>query len=257
MKTIELLDGNKIPALGMGTWELSGQECRDAISHALKVGYRHFDTASMYRNEDEIGAVLVETEIPRKEIFITSKVWRSDLGRSNTKKSFADSLADLKADYIDLYLIHWPGSNDQLRLDSYQAMMELRDEGKIKSIGVSNFTPGQIADINDEFGEYPVVNQIKFNPFYFKQQAFEYAKAHDIVITAYTPLNKGNGLDHPNIMRLAEKYNKSRFQIVLRWFIDLGLVTIPKSATPKHIEANFDIFDFQLTADEVNSLKNL
>jgi len=257
MEYVRTRNGVPIPMVGLGTWDLRNQECIDSVKYALSCGYRHIDTAAMYQNEKQIGVAIQQSDISRSDIFITTKVWRSDLGRSFATRSFEDSLDNLRTDYLDLFLIHWPGNSKKLRIETYGKMIEFRDEAKVKTIGVSNFSAAEIMEIHDAFGEYPAMNQIHFNPFHFDQEILDFCQQHNILITAYTPLNKGRGLNNPQIQQLASKYKKLPSQIVLRWFIDLGIVTIPKSSNPDHITTNFDIFDFSLTADEVNSLKNL
>lgn len=244
----------KMPILGLGTWQLFGTQCVDIVSLALKTGYRHIDTASMYGNQIEIGKALQTSNIDRRDIFLTSKIWPSDLGKKGTRQSLEKALIELKTEYLDLYLIHWPGDDLKKRLESYETMMLERDKGRLKNIGVSNFSISQTLEINREFGEWPVVNQIHVTPFNYDENQSTFFKDKNIIITVYSPLNKGYDLNHPKLKPLSEKYNKSAAQIILRWFIDYGFAAIPKAANTQHLKSNIDIFDFKLSLNESSLL---
>lgn len=244
----------KMPILGLGTWQLFGTQCVDIVSLALKIGYRHIDTASMYRNQIEIGKALQTSNIDRRDIFLTSKIWSSDLGKKGTCQSLEKALLELKTEYLDLYLIHWPGDDRKKRLESYETMMFERDKGRLKHIGVSNFSVSQIIEIHREFGEWPAVNQIKITPFNFDEDELLFLSERNIIATAYSPLNKGYILNHPKLTVLSEKYQKTPAQIVLRWIMDHEIAAIPKAANPEHLKNNSEIFDFQLSISDSKSL---
>lgn len=257
MATLKLLDGNTVPQLGLGTWDLRRSEGLKVMQFALANGYSHFDTAAFYRNEDLVGKAIHTSDRPREEIFVTTKVWPSDLGIDKTRKAFDKSMALLNLEYVDMYLIHWPGDSKQRRVDAYQTMMALRDEERIKSVGVSNFSPTQLTEIKDAHGEWPAMNQVKFSAFSFPQDVYEFCQANKIIITAYEPINKGRGFNHPTLQTLSEKYNKTVAQILLRWTIEKGVVTIPKTSKQSRIIENAAIFDFSLGNDEVKKLDQL
>jgi diketogulonate reductase-like aldo/keto reductase len=249
-----LRNDQEIPALGLGTYQLRGSSAQDIIIYALNNGYRHIDTAAMYQNEEQVGRAVFEAGVERDEIWITTKVWTSDLGYESTKSAFKRSMDELQMDYIDLYLIHWPGSSKEKRLGSWQRMLELQDEDKIKTPGVSNFSIDQLFELKDEFGFYPCVNQVKFSPFHYKPELLRFCNDHDIVITAYTPLNKGNDFNNTTLMALTRKYDRTPAQIMLRWAIDKGVVVIPKTSRKERIEENAKIFDFSLNSEDIEQL---
>ena len=257
MNASSFIGNTKMPILGLGTWQLFGTQCVNTVKMALEIGYRHIDTASMYRNQKEIGKALKNTSVDRNDIFLTSKIWSSDLGKNGSRKSLDRALLELKTDYLDLYLIHWPGNDLKKRLESYEFMMLERDKGRLKHIGVSNFSVSQIIEIQKEFGEWPAVNQIHITPFNFDEDEFLFLSERNITVTAYSPLSKGRILDHPVLSVLSEKYMKMPAQIVIRWIIDRGIAAIPKAARPEHLKTNHEIFDFQLSTSDSESLNHL
>lgn len=254
---IELSDGNHIPQLGLGVWQASPVEARTAVRHALEVGYRHVDTASIYGNEEGVGAGLRDTGLHRSEIFITTKVWNADQGYENALRAIDESLGRLKIDYVDLLLIHWPAPDKGLFLETWQAFIEARMTGKIRSIGVSNFTEGQLKELIGSSGVKPVLNQIELHPF-FSQAAMRHA--HDqfgIRTESWSPLGQGEALSNAVIQQIAAKHNRTAAQVIIKWHLDQGLIAIPKSVTPSRITENFRVFDFELAPDDVQLVNEL
>ena len=252
-----LESGREIPAVGLGTYQLRGTGGREAVVHALQLGYRHIDTAQFYRNEEMIGEALKNSAVDRQEMFVASKVWTSSLGYNQTDRAFEESLRKLQLDYIDLYLIHWPGSDRSKRLESYRRMMELREEGRIGAVGVSNFSTAQLDEIYQKFGEYPEVNQVLFNPFETDSNLLNFCRESHIQLVAYTPLNKGRNLDQGVLKSIAAKYQKTPAQICLRWALDQGIVVIPKSSSPSRMRENMDVLDFALSSMEIEEISGL
>jgi diketogulonate reductase-like aldo/keto reductase len=252
--TYELNNGIKIPVIGFGTWTLKGKTAQQAVNWALEIGYRLIDTASFYKNESDIGIALAQNDIPREEIFITSKVWDSEQGYNDTFKAFERSLKKLNLKYLDLYLIHWP--RDPF-LDTWKAMEELYQKGKIRTIGVSNFTVEHLRTLLEHSEITPTVNQVEFHPFLYQRDLLEFCKAHNIRLEAYSPLTKGRKLSHPLLQKLSKKYKKTPAQILLRWGIEHGIIEIPRSSNKMHIAENIKVFDFTLDSSDMDQLNNL
>ena len=263
MKFYELNNENKIPAIGFGTYKAKEQEGIDAIKKAIQTGYRLIDTAAKYENEETVGKAIRQSGVAREELFITTKLWRENLGYKSTKKAFATSLKKLDLDYIDLYLIHWPANAknydnwQEANNESWRAMEELVKEGKIKNIGVSNFWPEHLEPLLKAATIKPVINQIEFHPGYWQPEVTKYCKEHDILIEAWSPLARGKVFENEEIKNIAKKYDKSVAQVCLRWILEHNVVVIPKSSTPERIEDNFDIFDFQLQPEDIKTIDNL
>ena len=254
VKRIELNDGYKIPQLGFGVYLISEHdECVKAVSAALKAGYRHIDTAQVYRNERAVGEAIKKSNIPRKEIFITSKIWISNYGYEKTKKAIDTSLERLDVDYIDLMLLHQ-------RLDDYvgawKALEEAKEEGKIRSIGVSNFTQKEMDILLKSAKIKPVVDQIECHPYYQRNDMRKYLSDLDIKMEVWYPLGHGDKklLQEPLFSELAKKYNKSIVQIIMRWHIQKENIVFPKSLNPKHIEDNINIYDFELSESDMDRI---
>ncbi len=255
--TVAFHDGHKIPQVGLGVWRASQDEARAAVREALNAGYRHVDTASIYGNEEGVGAGIREAGLPREDVFVTTKVWNSDQGFESTKAAARASLARLGLDHVDLLLIHWPVASADRYVDTWKAMIELRDEGLASSIGVSNFTPATLARIVEETGEVPVLNQIEVHP-YLQQEAMRAVNAETGALTeAWSPLGQSHVLSDPVVESLAEKHGKTPAQIVIRWHVQLGNIVIPKSVTPARIVANIDVFDFELDIDDRAAIASL
>ena len=272
---LTLNDGHLIPQLGLGVWQTrAGATCEAAVLTALDAGYRHIDTASMYGNEESVGAAIRMSGIPRENIFVTTKLWNSDHG--NPARALDTSLRKLKLDYVDLYLIHYPVRE---RRQSWLALEALRAEGKARSIGVSNFTIRHLRELLAETKTVPAVNQVEFHPYLYQRDLLDFCAGEGIVVEAYSPLTKGARLNDPKLVSVAKKYSKagpqpahssSRFplldrlsrhsetkstaQILIRWALQHGLVVIPKSANRRRIFENADVFDFEITAEEMQLL---
>lgn len=257
MKTVTLNDGNKIPAVGFGVFLIPNDgPTYDAVLSALKAGYRHIDTAAAYYNEVDVGKAIKDSGIPREEIFITSKLWLQDYGYEAAQKGLETSLKNLGVDYIDLYLLHQPYGDVA---GAWKALEDAKAAGKIKSIGVSNMTPKIWNSFVPQFATLPAVNQVECNPFFQQKELCALLAKDDVKIEAYQPLGHGNEglLNHPAIVKLAEKYGKNAGQVILRFEVQDGLIVLPKSTNPGRIAGNIDIFDFELTADEMDALHAL
>lgn len=257
---LELNNGNKMPVFGFGTWQLSeGREAVDAITTVLEAGYRLIDTAKIYGNERSIGEAINASGIPREEIFVTTKLWTAEQGYDSALTAFDESLQRLGLDYIDLYLIHWPGHDSGRRLDSWRAFEEIQANGRVKNIGVSNFMVNHLHELAAKSNTVPSVNQIEFHPFIYDKQApvLEYCAKHNIVVEAYSPLARGRKVDDPRIGTIAEKHGKSNAQVMLRWALQHKTVPIPKSSHPGRIKENLDVFDFELTKQDMAELDSL
>ncbi|ELR73063.1 oxidoreductase aldo/keto reductase family [Fulvivirga imtechensis AK7] len=250
---IKTFDRIEVPALGFGTWQLRNKACRNAIIHALELGYRHIDTAQAYDNEQDVGMALEEAGISRDEVFLTTKIQPDRLSGDQVLKSFEKSLEKLKTDYTDLLLIHWPSTDGIPLEETLEAMKLLKADGKTRSIGVSNFSPKLIEEALSIANI--LCNQVEYHPFLRQQKLLELSNKHDLMLTAYSPLAKGKIADNPTLQKIAQKYNKTPAQITLRWLVQQeNVVTIPKAANPEHRASNFNIFDFNLTEDEMNMI---
>lgn len=263
MKYYQLNNGNKIPVIGFGTYKAQENEGVAAVKKAIETGYRLIDTAAKYQNEEAVGKAIKQSGIAREELMITTKLWRENLGYESTKKAFETSLAKLDLDYIDLYLIHWPANAknyenwQKANNDSWRAMEELVKEGKIKNIGVSNFWPEHLEPLLEAAEIKPVINQIEFHPGYWQPELTRYCKEKNILVEAWSPLARGKVFESEEIKAIAKKNNKSVAQICLRWILEHNALVIPKSSTPERIEDNFDLFDFQLNAEDIKTIDNL
>lgn len=250
-----LSNGVKMPVLGFGTFKVEdGQQTVDAVKAALKIGYRHIDAAAIYGNEDSVGRGIRESGVPREEIFITSKVWNSEQGYEKTLKAFKKTITDLGVDYLDLYLIHWP---KQLNKETWRALEELYKAGKVRAIGVSNFKEHHLKDLTENAEVIPMVNQIEFHPQLAQPELLDFCKKHNIQVEAWGPLMQGKVFEVELFKELAEKYNKTISQVVLRWDIQMGVVTIPKSIKANRIEDNSKIFDFEISEEDMARIAEL
>mgnify|MGYP000355887707 FL=1 len=257
MEYITLRDGNTIPAVGFGVFLIPNDgSTYDAVTTALRLGYRHIDTAAAYFNEDEVGKAVRDSGIPRDEIFVTSKLWLQDYGYDAACKGIDASLKKLGLDYIDLYLIHQPYGDVP---GAWKAMEDAQKAGKIKSIGVSNMTPNIWNHFVPQFDTMPAVNQVECHPFFQQKQLREVLGAHSVTLEAYFPLGHGDEalLTHPLVTALAHKYNKTAGQIILRFEVQEGFVVLPKSTNPQHMADNIAIFDFSLTDEDMARMRGL
>lgn len=257
MKTIQLNNNQEIPAVGFGVFMIPNDgPTYDATLAALKAGYRHIDTAAGYMNESDVGKAIKDSGIDRKEIFITSKLWLQDYGYENAKKGIETSLKYLQTDYIDLYLLHQPYGD---YLGAWKALEEAVEEGKIKSIGISNITVNLWNKFKNGMNITPVVNQVEFNPFTQQRELRKAMEESNIKLEAWYPLGHGNKdlLENETIVSLANKYNKNAGQIILRWIYQEGVISLPKSTNPQRMQGNIDIFDFELTQEEMETIQAL
>ncbi|HKG17552.1 MAG TPA: aldo/keto reductase [Solirubrobacteraceae bacterium] len=251
---VELPDGNAIPQVGFGVFQIPPDETADAVAHALRVGYRGVDTAAAYGNEAEVGeAVRASSDA----VFVTTKLWNSDHGRDRTLRAFEQSLDRLGLERIDLYLIHWPAPARDRYVETWKALTELRDGGPARSIGVSNFEIDHLERILDATGVAPAVNQVELHPRFQQSDLRRFHSGHGIVTEAWSPLAQGGVLEDPVVAELASAHGRTPAQVVLRWHLQLGNVVIPKSATPARIEENFAIFDFRLDDDAMRAMEGL
>ena len=261
--TFTLNNGYKIPCIGFGTWQTpDGDTAVNAVIEAVNLGYRHIDTAAAYKNEKSIGKAIKESNINRKELFITSKVWNKDRGYKTTLEAFDKTINDLQLDYLDLYLIHWPASENQFKdwdninLETWRAMTELYKSGKIKSIGVSNFMPHHLKSLmNTEIK--PMVNQIEFHAGFMQEETFKYCNDNNIVIEAWSPLGTGKMLDNNTLKEIAKKYNKSAAQICIKWCLQNNALPLPKSVNSSRIKENTEIFDFVISEDDMKTINSM
>lgn len=253
-----LNNGYPMPKIGLGVYKITDNEMATAIESALEVGYRAFDTAYLYDNEVALGRVLKQSEIARDSLFITSKLWNDYQGFESTLKQFNQSLERLGTDYLDLYLIHWPCAEDDLFIESYKALEQLYEEGKVRAIGVCNFTKEHLEKLMDATDIVPAVNQVEVHPYFNQQQLQDFCDDNDIAVTAWMPLMRNRGLlDDPVIVEIAKRYNKTPAQVVLRWHLAHNRLIIPKSKTLERIEENFNIFDFNLEVTDIAEIDAL
>lgn len=254
---ITLNDGARIPQVGLGVWQTPNDEAAPAVKAALDAGYRHVDTAAVYENEEGVGEGIRQSGLARSDIFLTTKLWNNDQGYEQTLKAFEASLKRLGTDYVDLYLIHWPSAHRGLFVDTWKALVKLKEEGRAKSIGVSNFYPEHIEKIVAETGVTPVINQIELHPDFQQRETRAFHEKHKIATQSWSPLGQGKLLGHPVIAEIAQKLGRTPAQVIIRWHIDNGLVVIPKSVTPSRIVENFKVFDFQLSPEDLQKLNGL
>jgi 2,5-diketo-D-gluconate reductase A len=258
MQYITLNDGVAIPQLGFGVWQIPDVVAHDSVMTALQVGYRHVDTAAIYDNETGVGRAIRDSGVPREDVFLTTKLWNNDHGYDAALRAFDTSLDRLGTDYVDLYLMHWPVPEQDLYLETWRAMEKLNSDGRARAIGVSNFTAETLERLVKESKKGPAINQIELHP-YFPQPAMRRLNAKlGIVTEDWSPLGQGGDLLHePLLARIATLHGKTPAQVVIRWHLQLGNVVIPKSATPSRIRENFEVFDFELTPDEVEAITAL
>lgn len=250
-------DGRKAPQLGFGTWKLTGDVAVPAIKSAISNGYRAIDTAYIYYNEAEVGQAIAKSGVPRNELFITTKVWNNRHGHDSTKTAFEESLNKLNLDYIDLFMIHWPVPKEARYIETWQALIQLQDDSRARSIGVCNFEDRHLQKLLDNTGVIPVVNQIELHPYFQQAELRQYHKDHNIITEAWSPLGQGQVLQDPVINEIARKHQASPAQIILAWHISLGNMVIPKSGNAKRIAENFNIWHIHLDDDDLAQIASL
>lgn len=256
MEQVTLYNGVKMPIVGYGVYQVSKEECERCVMDALSVGYRSIDTAQSYFNEEQVGNALVKSEIPRKDIFLTTKVWVEHYGYDEAKKSVLESMRKLQTEYLDLVLLHQPFSD---YYGAYRALEDLYNAGKLRAIGVSNFYPDRLVDIASFSRVKPMVNQVETHPFNQQVDAKRWADKYGIQLEAWAPFGEGRGglFENPVLFQIAEKYNKTTAQIILRWHIQRGVVVIPKSTHKARMEENLQVFDFVLEPEDINRISAL
>jgi 2,5-diketo-D-gluconate reductase A len=256
--TLKMNDGNQIPQLGFGVFQIDPDETTEPVRIALDVGYRLIDTAQGYQNEEAVGEALRNSGIPREDVFVTTKLTNSEQGRDKALAAFDDSMRKLRLDVLDLFLIHWPVPALDLYVETWKALDELRREGRVRSIGVSNFSVEHLQRLFDETGVVPTVNQVELHPRFPQEELRAFHAQHGILTEAWAPLGQGKGLlADPVLAEVGRSKNKSPAQVVLRWHIQLGNVVIPKSVTPARIQENFEVFDFSLDDAGMQQISSL
>lgn len=256
METMKLYNGVEVPANGFGVYQVSKEDCKESVLTALKTGYRHIDTAQSYFNESEVGEALNESDVPRKEIFLTTKVWIDNYGEGKTYDSVVESLKKLQTDYLDLILLHQPVGDYYA---AYRDLEKLYEEGKVRAIGVSNFYPDRLVDLCMFAKIKPMVNQIEVNVFNQQVEAKKWADKYGVVLEAWAPFAEGrNNMFHNEVLQaIGEKHNKSVAQVILRWLYQRGIVSLAKSVHQERIKENFDIYSFELDNDDMKKIETL
>ena len=254
---MRLNDGNSIPQVGLGVWQTPPDDTERAVGAALQTGYRHIDTAAAYGNETETGRAIADSGLPRDEVFLVTKLWNADQGYDSTLAAFDASVDHLGVDYLDLYLIHWPMPANDTFVDTFKAFAQLRDQGRVRSIGVSNFEPEHLRLLIDATGIVPAVNQIELHPRLPQRELREVHAQLGIATEAWSPLGQGSLLSDPTVTAIAEAHGKTSAQVLIRWHIQLGNIVIPKSVNPDRIASNFDVFDFELSGQDMASIGSL
>jgi diketogulonate reductase-like aldo/keto reductase len=254
---VALHDGVEIPQLGFGVFQVPPAETKTAVETALAAGYRHIDTAAAYRNEAGVAAAIAESGIAREDLFITTKLWNSEQGFDSTLAAFNKSLEALDTTYVDLYLIHWPMPTEGKFLDTWRAFERIKAEGGARSIGVSNFRIPDLEKLRAEADEQPTINQIELHPYLQQEELRAWHAEHEVVTEAWSPIAQGAVLDDETLETIAAHHRRTTAQVVLRWHIQLGNVVIPKSVTPERVRENFEIFDFELTEDDMAAIARL
>ncbi|ADB48520.1 aldo/keto reductase [Conexibacter woesei] len=255
--TLTLNDGTEIPQLGFGVFQVPPQETAQAVAQALEAGYRHIDTAAAYRNEEGVGEAVAASGIPREALFVTTKLWNADQGYDEALRAFDASARRLRLDVVDLYLIHWPTPARDRYVPSWRAFERLQADGRVRSIGVSNFQPAHLRRLFDEGEVVPAINQVELHPYLQQPELRAFHAEHEIATEAWSPLAQGAVLDDPAIVAIAQAHGKTPAQVVLRWHLQLGNVVIPKSVTPARIAENLDVFDFALSDEQLAAIAAL
>jgi 2,5-diketo-D-gluconate reductase A len=255
--SVSLNDGNTMPLIGFGLWRIDNESAEKTINEAIKIGYRLIDSAQIYGNEEGLGKAIQSSGVPRKELYITTKIWNSEQGRDATLKSFESSMKKLATSYLDLLLIHWPSPKKNMYVETWKALIELKKEGRVRSIGVSNFNPEHLDRIINETQYIPAVNQIEVHPYFQQRTTRTFHEKYAIQTEAWSPLGQGQLISDPVILKIAEKHGKSAAQIILRWHLEQAMVTIPKSITTSRIYENYSIQGFSLDQEDHALMKLL
>lgn len=249
----KLNNGYKIPFLGFGVFQIPpGEKTYDCVLKAIEAGYRHIDTAQYYGNESDVARAMLDSKVPREELFVTTKIEISNFGYERTFKSVNESLKKMRLEYVDLLLLHFPVNN--LRIESYKALEKVYKEGKTKAIGVSNFTEKHLEELLENVEIIPAVNQVEFHPFLYQKELLEYCRERDILVEAYSPLTQGKFLKDKELKGISSRYGKTTAQILIRWVLQHGIVALPKSENPDRIAENADVFDFEISSEDMEFL---
>jgi len=258
MNIVTLNNGAKMPQLGFGVWRVTDEVTEEVVKKAIELGYTSIDTASLYKNERGVGRAVKQANVNREDLFITSKVWNTDQGYDKTMASFEDSLERLGMDYLDLFLVHWPMPRFDTYIDTYKALEKLYKDGRVKAIGVSNFEIEHLQRLMQETEIKPVVNQVECHPYLAQNELKQFCKQQNIFVEAWAPLAKGGDVLKDEVTTaIAQKYGKTPAQVVLRWHLQNDTIAIPKSVTPSRIEENFQVFDFELTSEDMKAINGL
>jgi 2,5-diketo-D-gluconate reductase A len=255
--SLKLNDGHQIPQLGFGVFQVPPEHTAEVVTHALRTGYRSVDTAAAYGNEAGVGEAVSASDLDREQVFVTTKLWNDAHSRERARHAFERSMDELGFEYLDLYLIHWPAPGDGRYVEAWEALCQLKDSGRARSIGVSNFTAEHLDQIIDSTGVVPAVNQIELHPLFQQRELREFHRARGIATEAWSPLGQGEILGETTIEEIAAAHDRTPAQVVLRWHLQIGNVVIPKSVTPSRIEENFQLFDFELSTQEMQTLEAL
>lgn len=262
MDYIEFYNGNQMPMLGLGTFRVENDDtCKEAVKHAIESGYRSIDTAKVYGNEEQVGQGIKEglesTGLNREDIFVTSKLFFEDFGRKNVAQAYETSIQKLGLDYLDLYLVHWPGTNEAIMIDTWKGMEDLYKDNKVKNIGVSNFNPDHFEALLAQVSIKPVINQVEFHPYFTQEKLRKYLEAQNIYMESWSPFMNAQILNDETLNEIGKEVNKSAAQVIIKWNMQHNVVVIPKSVTSSRIEENIDVFDFELSADQMKRIDDL
>ena len=262
METVQFYNGRTMPKIGLGTYRVKdSDECRESVKYAIEQGYRSIDTAMIYGNEETVGQGIKEglksTGLSREDLFITSKLWLTDFGRQNVEDAYRQSVAKLGLDYLDLYLMHWPGTNEAVMIDTWRGMEDLYKQNQVKNIGVSNFTPEHFEALLAQVSIKPVINQVEFHPYLTQNKLRKYLEAQNIIMESWSPLMNSQILHDEVINEVANEVGKTPAQVVIRWNIQHDVVVIPKSVTPHRIEENLDVWNFELSDNQMERIDQL
>ncbi|MDH8744268.1 aldo/keto reductase [Staphylococcus epidermidis] len=262
METVQFYNGRTMPKIGLGTYRVKdSDECRESVKHAIEQGYRSIDTAMIYGNEETVGQGIKEglksTGLSREDLFITSKLWLTDFGRQNVEEAYRQSVEKLGLDYLDLYLMHWPGTNEAVMIDSWRGMEDLYKQNQVKNIGVSNFTPEHFEALLAQVSIKPIINQVEFHPYLTQNKLRKYLEAQNIIMESWSPLMNSQILHDDVINEVANEVGKTPAQVVIRWNIQHDVVVIPKSVTPHRIEENLDVWNFELSDNQMERIDQL
>ena len=262
MDYIEFYNGNQMPMLGLGTFRVENDDtCKEAVKHAIESGYRSIDTAKVYGNEEQVGQGIKEglesTGLNREDIFVTSKLFFEDFGRENVAQAYETSIQKLGLDYLDLYLVHWPGTNEAVMIDTWKSMEDLYKDNKVKNIGVSNFNPDHFEALLAQVSIKPVINQVEFHPYFTQEKLRTYLEAQNIYMESWSPFMNAQILNDETLNEIGKEVNKSAAQVIIKWNMQHNVVVIPKSVTSSRIEENIDVFDFELSADQMKRIDDL